>query len=94
MLPEKVDCPRCERCENVRRKLLTSPIEFKQPDAESGHLHIGSYRTVGSGHFLNGYFCDSCAVGFVTRELLREAGTDEFSFGWDAAQAQEGTLKI
>lgn len=79
---EEVMCPGCNQVSSVRRKLLTSPFCFEQPEGDSEHMSIymhpeRSTGPVAAGFFINGYFCDTCSIGFVTHKLLQEVGTDE-----------------
>ncbi len=81
---EEVVCPRCNQASTVCRKLLTSPFAFEQPEGASEHIGILVRREspnpngpIAAGFFINGYFCNDCSIGFVTRELLQEVGIDE-----------------
>ena len=75
-------CPRCKKADRVRRKLIATDLDWGHWGPvglpSSGHLRVSSPDGEGgkqhSGSFLNGFYCDTCGVGFVTDSVLRDVG--------------------
>ncbi|MDR3400947.1 MAG: hypothetical protein P4L99_00485 [Chthoniobacter sp.] len=73
-------CPKCRETDHVRRKLVAVSPDINSW-AEPGlpgqkHLIINP-PDGGRGTFLNGFYCDTCRIGFVSKAILAEVGLTE-----------------
>jgi hypothetical protein len=57
---ENVVCPCCNQFSHVRRKLLTSPFCFEQPEGDMGHISVYTHSNgPGAASFLTATFVTS-----------------------------------
>jgi hypothetical protein len=69
-------CPRCHGTDRIRRKLITvfPDVNSRATPGLPGQSHLVITPPNGRGTFLNGFYCDTCQIGFVSKSILAEVG--------------------